>query len=217
IYNVWTIYRRVLQQIRPHWLGLVTLLALSAIAAPVALLIPLPLKIVVDSVLGSHPLPEILSPIVPSWVIASPTATLWLAVALMVLVALISQILRLVGWLLQESLSEKIVLEFRSKLFEHVTRLSLSQHDKRGGSDLSYRIQYDAPTVRWLIMDGALPFISALLTLLAMLYVIARLNVRLALVALFIIPVIFLFTQIYSRRLRAKWRHVKTLESNALS
>ena len=217
VYNAWAIYRRVLQQIHPHWVGLATLMALGALTAPLALLMPLPLKIVVDSVLGSHPLPQILDPIVPSGIAASPSATLWFAVALMLVVALLSQVLRLGGWILREYLGEKIVLEFRSKLFEHVTQLSLTQHDRRGGSDLTYRIQYDAPAIRWLVMDGALPFFTALLTLFAMIYVIARLDLHLALVALVIVPVIFGLTQIYSRRLRTSWRRVKTLETSALS
>ena len=98
-YNAWTIYRRVLQQIRPHGLG-VSMLALSALGAlPIALLTPLPLKIVVDSVLGSHPLPLILDPIVPHWVTVSPGATLWLATALMLVVALLGQVLRLGNWI----------------------------------------------------------------------------------------------------------------------
>src|SRR5262249_6013130 len=79
-HNAWTIFRRVLQQIRPHWLLLTLTLALGALATPVALLTPLPLKIVVDNVLGSHPLPHLLDPLVPAWMVASPETTLLLAV-----------------------------------------------------------------------------------------------------------------------------------------
>ena len=216
-YNALTIYRRVLQQISPHWPGLAILLALGALAAPVALLMPLPLKIVLDSVLGSHPLPLFLMPLVPSWVAASPVATLWFAVALVVVITLIGLMLRLGTWILREYLGEKIVLEFRSKLFEHVSRLSLAQHDRRGGGDLTYRIQYDAPAIRWLVMDGALPFLTALMMLLAMLYVIARLDLSLGLVALSVVPIIFFLTQLYSRHLRTSWRLVKMAETSALS
>ena len=217
VYSAWAIYRRVLQQIRSHWLGLTILVALSALAAVVALLIPLPLKIVVDSVLGSHPLPYFLDPIVPTWIAASSGATLWFAAALVVVIALLSRVLGLGSWILGEYIGEKIVLEFRSKLFEHVTQLSLSQHDKRSGSDLTYRIQYDAPAIRWLVMDGALPFLTALLTFLAMLYVIARLDLRLGVVALTVVPIIFFLTRTYSRRLRPSWLRVKIAETNALS
>ena len=215
--NTWAISRRVFRQIRPHWLGLAMTLALGALATPVALLMPLPLKIVVDSVLGSHPLPQLLTRLVPSWMAASPRATLWLAVTIVMVVALFGLIVRLGSWLLQEYLGEKIVLEFRSKLFEHVSQLSLAQHDKHGSTDLTYRIQYDAPAVRWLVMDGAIPCLTALLTLLATLYVIARLDLLLGIVALIIVPAIFLLTHVYSRRLRTCWRRVKTAETSALS
>ena len=215
-YSTWAIFQRVLRQIRPHWLGLIILLALGALAAPVALLMPLPLKIVLDNVLGSHPLPSFLEPLVPSWIAASPSATLWFAVVLVVMIALLRLMLSLGIWVLQEYLGEKITLEFRSNLFEHVTKLSLAQHDRRGGSDLTYRIQYDAPAMRWLV-DGAFSFLTALLTLLAMLYVIAWLDLRLGVVALIIVPAIFILTQLYSRRLRTSWHRVKLAETTALS
>ena len=59
--------------------------------------------------------------------------------------------------------------------------------------------------------------LTALLMLLAMLYVIARLDPTLGLVALIIVPVIFLVTRLYSSRLRTSWRRVKKTETNALS
>ena len=216
-YSAGEIFGRVSEEIRPHWPGLVILLGLSALAAPVALLAPLPLKIVLDSVLGSHPIPSFLQPLVPDWLAGSQSATLWFAVALVVVIAFVALLLQLGTWLLREYLGERITLEFRSKLFQHVSQLSLAQHDTRGSSDLTYRIQYDAPAIRWLVMDGALPFLTALLTLVAMLYVIARLDATLGLVALIIVPVIFLFTRLYSSRLRTSWRRVKKTETSALS
>ena len=125
VYSTWAILQRVLRQIRSHWPGLIFLLALGALKAPVALLMPLPLKIVLDNVLGSHPLPLFLEPLVPSWIAASPSVTLWFAVALVVMIALLGLMLSLGTWVLQEYLGEKITLEFRSNLFEHVTNLSL--------------------------------------------------------------------------------------------
>ena len=193
------------------------LFVLGALSVPLTLLMPLPLKIVLDNVLGSHPLPWFLEPLVPSWMAASSSAMLWFAVTLVVVIALLGLMLRLGTWILQEYLGEKIVLEFRSKLFEHVSQLSLAQHDRHGGGDFTYRIQYDAPAIRWLIMDGALPFLTALLTLLAMLYVIARLDLKLGMIALVVVPVIFILTRLYSRRLRTSWRRVKLAETSALS
>src|SRR5262249_21406219 len=54
------ILRRVINQARPHWPGLAGVLALSLAAAPLSLLLPLPLKIAVDDVIGSEPVAPLL-------------------------------------------------------------------------------------------------------------------------------------------------------------
>src|SRR5256886_10847681 len=46
-----TLYRRVLRQTRPYWWHIAGLLGLGVLASPIAILNPVPLKIVVDSVL----------------------------------------------------------------------------------------------------------------------------------------------------------------------
>src|SRR5256884_2681904 len=59
------LYRRLLRQARPYWLHLAVLFGIGLLASPIALLNPVPLKIVVDSVLGSRPLPAWLAPALP--------------------------------------------------------------------------------------------------------------------------------------------------------
>jgi ATP-binding cassette subfamily B protein len=55
------VYRRILKVARPYIWHIFGYLLLSLVAVPLALLKPLPLKIAVDSVLGSQPLPGFLS------------------------------------------------------------------------------------------------------------------------------------------------------------
>src|SRR2546430_11904174 len=70
------LYRRLLRQARPYWLHLAGLFGIGLLASPLALLDPVPLKIVFDSVLGSHPLPAYVRAILPSAVVGSPRAVL---------------------------------------------------------------------------------------------------------------------------------------------
>src|SRR5256885_13618717 len=60
------LYRRLLRQARPYWLHLAGLFGIGLLASPLALLDPVPLKIVFDSVLGSHPLPVYVRAVLPS-------------------------------------------------------------------------------------------------------------------------------------------------------
>ena len=86
-----SLYWRLLQQARPYWLHLTGIFLLSFLSSPFALLAPLPLKIVVDSVLDHHPLPRFLDAWLPAALTASETGLLALAVGLLIAVALLTR------------------------------------------------------------------------------------------------------------------------------
>src|SRR3989337_2244574 len=48
-----------------------------------------------------------------------------------------------------------------SRLFRHIQRMSPAYHDSKGTADSIYRVQYDAPCIREILVDGLIPFISA--------------------------------------------------------
>jgi len=210
------LFRRVLRQARPYWPHLVGLFALGLLASPIALLNPVPLKIVFDSVLGGRPLPPGLQALVPATV-GSGAATLAIAIGLLLAVTALGQLQGLASTLLRTYIGERLVLDFRSLLVQQVQRLSLSYHDTRGTADSVYRIQYDAPAIQNILVDGAIPFVSAVITVLSMWTVTARLDRPLALVALAISPPLFFLSRLYRPRMRRQSRQVKKLESSALA
>src|SRR5207249_920847 len=75
-----------------------------------------------------------------------------------------------------------------ARLFRHVQRLSLAYHDARGTSDSTYRIQHDATAIQYVLIESVIPFISATVTLVGMIYVMTRIDWQLALIALAISP-----------------------------
>src|SRR5205085_2861681 len=79
-----TLYRRVLRQTRPYWWHIAGLLGLGVLASPIAIWNPVPLKIVVDSVLGARPLPPVLQALLPSAPGPSPAAGVATAIGLLV-------------------------------------------------------------------------------------------------------------------------------------
>src|ERR671938_284867 len=87
-----TLYRRLLRQARPYWPHIVGIFLLSLLESPLALLTPLPLKIAVDSVVGSHHLPGLLALLLPVGARESHTAILVLAAGLFVAIALLGQL-----------------------------------------------------------------------------------------------------------------------------
>src|SRR5205823_13126135 len=103
------LYRRLLSQARPYWPHVVALFLLSLLSSPLSLLTPLPLKIAVDSVIGSHPLPHVISPFVPEAIAHSPTVLLAIAVGLLVTVALLRQPQGMTNPLLQAYVRAQLV------------------------------------------------------------------------------------------------------------
>jgi ATP-binding cassette subfamily B protein len=199
----------MLSQARPYWPHLVALLLLSLLAPAVRLLSPLPLTYAVDSVLGDRPPPAVFGEI-------SKPALLATAAVLLVVLAVAGHLLGVAAFLLSTFVGERLVRQFRAVLFRHAQRLSLSYHDTKGTTDSAYRIQYDAPCIQWVVVDGTVPLVAAALTLVGMLAVVVAIDWQLALVALAIIPILFILTRTFSRWLQRHARELKTAESTAL-
>src|SRR3712207_3981465 len=85
--------------------------------------------------------------------------------SLIVAVALVGELIDLAGSLLSAYTGEKLVLGFRARLFRHAQRLSLMYHDSRGTTDTAYRIQYDAPSIRWIMTDALPSLVTAVFML----------------------------------------------------
>src|SRR5439155_6498915 len=94
---------------------------------------------------------------------------------------------------------------------------SLVYHDTKGTTDSTFRIQYDAPAIQWILVNGVIPFVTAGFTLAGMIYVTARIDWQLAAVALGVSPVLFLLSRISNARLRSRWYEVKAVQSSAMS
>jgi ATP-binding cassette, subfamily B, bacterial len=155
------LYRRLLLEARPFWPHIAGLFVLSLLATPLTLLNPLPLKIVVDSVLGSYELPAWLARLFPAGTQRTDLIVIAVVAGMLIAIALAKQLLDLAFAVLRSYTGEKLVLAFRAKLFRHSQGLSLTYHDTAGTADSTYRIQYDAPAIQWIAIDAFIPLISS--------------------------------------------------------
>jgi ATP-binding cassette subfamily B protein len=210
------IVRRLLKIARPY-LGLILLIfVIGLLSAPLTLMLPIPLKIAVDSVINSSPLPDAIAFFLPDKVLQSKTALLLFAVLLQVLVVLLIHLQQLILYVLSTYTGQRLTLRLRQSLFRHVQRLSFAFHDARGTADSIYRIQYDATAIQQIIIYGITGLISSIITLVAMIVVILKINMHLAIIALVILPVLFILSKRYNAHMRPKYRQVKKMESRAL-
>lgn len=208
---------RLAEQARPCWPQLLGIILLAFLSAPFGLLLPLPLKVVVDNVLGHRAVPSILQRTLPSDWLLSSAGLLAVAVATLIALGLLMQLQVLASWMLQTYTGERLVHDFRARLFWHVQRLRLSYYDAKGTSDVAYRIQHDAPAIQIVTIQGVVPFLTAAFTFAGVAYVTCRMDWQLALIALSVSPLLLLLSRASSRKIHDGWHEVKELDSSAMS
>ncbi len=207
--------QRAFEDLRPYFWPLVVLLIVSVLAVPMTLVFPLPIKLLVDSVLGSQPLPGYLTIFVGSQ--ASKTLALWLAISILMAAAVLTYLQNLVNVWYSNKIGNRMTLDVRTRLFRQMQRLSIAYHDTMGAADSAYRTLNDAPMLRSFGIDSLIPLATSILTLGAMILVMVFLDWQLALIALLVSPVMFLLTFVFRPRIRAGWRKFRASESAAMA
>ncbi|QNN24134.1 ABC transporter ATP-binding protein [Planctomycetales bacterium ZRK34] len=210
------LYLRLIKQTRGCWPHLALIGVLTLVYTPLKLLVPLPLAIAVDCVIGDKDVPGWISGITPAAWHGSDDKLLVMAIGILVFVSVCTLASNVALYVLKSWTSQRMILAFRALLFRHAQRLSLQYHDVTGSSDSTYRIQYDAPAVRTFTMDGVIPFLASLFMLIGMFVVMFSLDWRLALIALGLCPVLILLINRWGPILRRGWKDVKKLESSAM-
>ena len=210
------VVRRIVGEARPFRRQIAVVALLDLLATPLLLLTPIPVKIAVDSVLGDRPLPGFLQPVVPDAFEESSFRLLIVAAVLQILIVLLGEGQQVAVYVLRTVTGERMTVRFRARLFRHVQRLSMLFHDTRGTADSIYRIQWDAPALQWITLYGLISMGSAVVMLVAMAAVTASLDAQLAVISLAVTPVLFLLAHGYNARMRARYRELKGIESNAL-
>jgi ATP-binding cassette, subfamily B, bacterial len=204
-----------LPYLRPYYRLVAISLVLLIITALIGLLTPWPLKILIDSVLGDHPLPLGLS-----GYIGSPSENRYLILGFLIaaslLIALAGDGLNVLESYINTKIDLGMVLDFRSDLFQHAQRLSLAFHDKSKTGMLMYAINNQADAAARLIMSVP-PILTSLITLVGMFWITFSINSKLALASLVVIPLLYYSTRYYLTNIESRLMKVKQMEAESLS
>ncbi|HEX4920322.1 MAG TPA: ABC transporter ATP-binding protein, partial [Candidatus Bathyarchaeia archaeon] len=209
--------RRALEDLQPYFWPIVVLLIVSLSAVPITLITPLPIKLLVDNVVGSQPLPGYLAVLAPTGAQPIKTSALWLAIGILLSAAALTYLQNLVNVWYSNKVGNRMTLEVRARLFRQMQRLSIAYHDAMGAADSAYRTLNDAPMLRSFGIDSLIPLATSILTLAAMIVVMVFLDWQLAVIALLVSPLMFLLTLVFRPRIRAGWRKFRASESAAMA
>jgi ATP-binding cassette subfamily B protein len=168
---------------------------------------PWPLKIIVDNVLARHPLAW------PGLAGLGPGPLLLVACGFLVGVYVLLGVLSVSSNYSTISVGQRMVNDFRSELYAHLQRLSLAFHSRRQVGDLLYRLTADTFAIQTLTMNGFFPLLTAVVVLLGMLVVMLRLDWLLTLIALGVIPALFVSIGAMGRRMTGLATEARVKES----
>lgn len=168
---------------------------------------PWPLKWVLDEVLPGRSVSWLPAPLA--------TGSGLLAVAVVALVAVYAALGALQVWnnVTTISIGQRMVHDLRSRVYQHLQRLSLSFHSRASVGDLIYRVTNDTYAIQTFAMNGLFPVLASGLLLCGMFAVMLRLDWGMTVVALLVCPVLVLVLVRMNRRLGEVARHAREQES----
>ena len=209
-----TYCRKVFRYLKPYWALAVGAVVGSLATTGVGLLTPWPMKILVDSVLGNEPLPGFIRGIASG--VPTRSALLIAVVAGGFALAALSSVVTVVTGYITTKLDLAMTLDFRSDLFQQAQRLSMSYHDQRRSGMVIYIINSMAGSATSVLMT-VLPLAQNSLTLAGMFWISLRLNPKLALLSLSVVPFLYYSVGYYSTHIRQRLITVKSMEGESLS
>lgn len=203
--------------LRPHIAALS--LGFLAIAGESAanLLQPWPLKIVLDDVLRSRSTHAWTMRMIHQLVGADKIAVLKFACIAVLGIAVLDAICTYGEKYLTTSVAQWVSYDLRLTIYSHIQRLSLAFHDNKRTGDLISRVTDDVENIQSFIMNGLLGVLINAMTLVGMIAVMFWLNWQFTLIALSVVPVLFVMVYIYTHKIKKASREVRKKEGEITS
>jgi ATP-binding cassette subfamily B protein/subfamily B ATP-binding cassette protein MsbA len=195
---------RALRFFRPDAPRIAGVFALLLVSIGANLLKPWPLALIVDCFLGTRPLPEWLRALGEAGqnVVHEPSHPAFLFLIAAMLVLHVGQgLISAVQNYISIGIGLRGLQRVRNEVFACLQRLSLRFHQGSKAGDLIYRASWDTYSFQTMFQQGLITMITAFLSLAMMVLVMMRLNWKLTLVALAIIPLLALTIRLLGRKM----------------
>jgi len=181
-----------------RWRGLLAVLAIMLARVGLDLLKPWPLKVLVDHGLGSEPLTPVLARLAAALPASGTREGLiaW-SIAATVVLFLLAWAIGVASAYANIGFGQRMVYDLATDLFSHLQRLSLRFHNRHPVGDSLRRVTTDCGCVSTIVKDALLPIVTSVITLLAMFAVMWRMEPRLTLVSVVVVPWLFFVLRRY--------------------
>jgi ABC-type multidrug transport system fused ATPase/permease subunit len=197
---------------KPLALALVAMLFETA----AGLLQPWPLKVVLDSVLGHHPLPHFLSGLQDA-IGRHHAGTIAIAAGAAVAIATLDAVSSYADSYLTTSVGQYLAHDLRRRVYHHLQRLSLSYYDHHKMGNILSTITDDINNVQAFFSASLLSIVIDVTTIVGMFAVMLYLDWKFTLIAMAATPFLFVFVQRFTRLVKKSTKQVREKQSEIVS
>jgi ATP-binding cassette subfamily B protein len=212
-----SIYRRVLAYYRPFLPHTILGLLLSFAGIGLNLLKPWPFKIIVDDVIPRFSLrANVHFPFNESWWNQDPKTLVLILCLVLVVIQVIWSLLSWGTTYIFVKVGLEALLKLRTDLYSHLQRLSLKYHDARRSADSSFRVAYDSQSLQTIYNRGFTNIFGSAVTLISTFFIMLRMDWKLSLLSLAIIPFLLATIYFFAKRIRSQSTSIQEVESGVL-
>ena len=213
---IWQIYKIFGKYYKNHWPYAVLAYVGLILTVGVAVLMPWPLKLILDYIVLQAPLPPEAAFVTDYIGTDLPALLAAMVVAFIVLrvLASIFSFMFKVGIL---SVGEMITTDIRQHIFSHLQRLSLSFHSASQSGDLVYRLTTDIAQLKVILVQVPQQIFYRVITIAVHIGLMMMLDWRLALVAFSILPVLYYFSRRLGSGVQGATKEKRRKESDVTS
>ncbi|MCV7065489.1 ABC transporter ATP-binding protein [Mycolicibacterium farcinogenes] len=210
--------RLILELIRPYRLLVAGIFAVLLIQIATGLAAPWPLKVVLDSVVGHHPLPGwlhgLLQPLLGG---EGKMHIAGLAAIMVVVIAVVAAVASYVANYLTETVGQRIGNDLRTRAYHHLQQLSLNYFDTHRVGPILSTLTDDVDTIQGFASASTLGIATDLLTIVGMLLMMLWLQWDFTLVALAVAPLLLLFVSRIRKAVKEATHEVRRRESDIVA
>lgn len=201
---------------RPYRKLVLVILVAMLVETLIGLAVPWPLKIIIDNVVGHHPLPGSLQWM--NYFFPAENKMQLAAVAAVSFIVIIA-IGSFAGYLdnyYNEKVAQYVANDLRRKMYHHLQHLSLSYYDSHQTGKLLSTITADVSTIQDFASSTLLTILVDGLTIAGMIGIMFYLNSDFTLVALGVAPFLLFFVARFKKVMKKATREVRKDQSNML-
>ncbi|AHC25473.1 MULTISPECIES: ABC transporter ATP-binding protein [Mycobacteriaceae] len=208
----------IVELVRPYRWMVAGIFGVLLIQIAMGLAAPWPLKVVLDSVIGDHPLPGwlhgLLQPVLGG---ESRMHIAGLAAIMVIVIAVIAAVATYIANYLTETVGQRIGNDLRTRAYHHLQQLSLNYFDTHRVGPILSTLTDDVDTIQDFASASTLGIATDLLTIVGMLSLMLWLQWDFTLVALAVAPLLLLFVSRIRKAVKVATHEVRRRESDIVA